>query len=385
MAGPAGRKPRIAILTNYPYDGASFTGGVETATAGLLEGLTKYSEEFDFHIIALSKDIPTDRTEVRDGMIFQFIAVPTAWFVRPRIIPNVVRAVAKLKKLQPDLVHCQDNMALAIGAIITHHPRMLFTVHGIKSVEAQVWKGPEYWSHKLDALLERLVRQRFNEVITISPYVDGFLPPHVKTHHIANPVRSMFFENPQTGNGSKQILFVGVLTRLKRPLDVLRAFAIVQRKHADARLSLVGLPEDPAYHQEMLEFIRCQNLRGVEFAPKKSQREVAALMRSASVLVLASVQENTPMVIAEAMASGLPVIASRVGGIPMMIDHGATGLLFECGDIEQLSATIINVVENSDLRQRLSQAGRVHARATYSADAVAEATVKLYRATLDRK
>lgn len=377
-----GRKPRVAILTNYPYDGASFTGGVETATAGLLEGLKTYSDEFDFRIIALSKEIPSDRTEAREGMTFEFIAVPAKWYARPRLIPNALNAFAKLKNLQPDLVHCQDNMALAIGAIIAHRPRMLFTVHGIKSVESQVWKGPEYWSHKMDAALERFVRQRFDEVITISPYVDRFLPLHVKKHHISNPVRELFFQNPQEGLESKQMLFVGVLTQLKRPLDVLRSFAIVQEKHHDARLTLVGLPEDPGYEKEMLEFVRSKSLTGVEFVPRMSQQEIAARMRSAGVLILASVQENTPMVIAEAMASGLPVIASKVGGVPMMIEHGRTGLLFDCGDSEQLAARVNEVFENTELRRRLSLAGREKARASYSAAAVAEATVNLYRATL---
>ncbi len=377
-----GSRPQIAILTNYPYDGATFTGGVETATAGLLEGLKRYSDEFDFRVIALSKDIPSDRTEVREGMTFEFVAVPSGWYARPRLIPNVVNAAVKLKKLQPDLVHCQDNMALAIGAIIAHRPRMLFTVHGIKSVESRVWKGPEYWSHKMDALLEQFVRHRFDEVITISPYVDGFLPTHVKKHNIANPVRQMFFENPQEGEGSKQILFVGVLTQLKRPLDVLRAFAFVQQKHPDARISLVGLPEDPGYEQEMLDFIRSNGLGGVEFAHRKSQTEVAGMMRSAGVLVLASVQENTPMVIAEAMASGLPVIASRVGGVPLMIEHGKTGMLFNCGDVQQLAANINEVFDNAGLRRSLSRAGREKARATFSAAAVAEATVRLYKDTL---
>jgi hypothetical protein len=144
----------VAILTNYPYDGATFTGGVETATAGLLEGLQDYVDEFDFHIFALSRDIPGLAVEKRGGMMFHFVAIPNRWYVKPNVVPNIFNARAELKKLHPDLVHCQDNMALAIAAISTNPARKVFTIHGIKSVESHVWEGPEsgvikwmlYWS-----------------------------------------------------------------------------------------------------------------------------------------------------------------------------------------------------------------------------------------------
>jgi glycosyltransferase involved in cell wall biosynthesis len=375
-------KPKIAILTNYPYDGKSFSGGVETATSALLEGLEKHSGEFEFHILALAREIRTHTVESRNGIVFHFIAIPSRWFARPHLIPNILNARAELKKLQADLVHCQDNMALAIGAITAHPSKRLFTVHGIKSVESRVWEGPEYWSHQMDALLERLVRQRFEEVITISPYVDRFLPIHVKKHHIPNAVKSIFFDVPRDGRDAQHLLFVGVLTRLKRPLDVIRAFAIVKQGFSDATLSLVGQVEDVAYEREMRQYIANAQLEEVEFLGSRTQQDIASLMRRSTVLVLASVQENTPMVIAEAMASGLPVIASRVGGVPLMVKDNVDGLLFECGDTEGLAGQITRVFGDAELRERLSKNGREKAMATYSADAVASATVNVYRSIL---
>ncbi|MBI5470768.1 MAG: glycosyltransferase family 4 protein [Ignavibacteriae bacterium] len=376
-------RPKVAILTNYPYDGVSFTGGVETATAGLLEGLQKFAGEFDLHVFALARELDRHTVEERNGMTFHFIAIPSVWYARPHLLPNVLTARAQLKKLQPDLVHCQDNMALALGAISSHVPRKVFTVHGIKSVESKLWQGPEYWSHQTDALLERWVRQRFDQVITISPYVDRFLPIHVRKYHITNPVRKVFFENPQSGDGSRRLLFVGALTRLKRPMDILRSFGLVKKKLADASLTIIGVPEDKGYEHEMKGLIATRKLRDVEMLGARTQSEVAALMRRSSALVLASVQENTPMVIAEAMASGLPVIASRVGGVPLMVSDRKDGLLFECGDIDQLSNLMMEVLEDEALRAMLSKNGKARAAAVYSADAVACATVQVYRTILN--
>ncbi len=382
VLGISAYKPKVAILTNYPYDGTTFSGGVETATAGLLEGLREYRGEFDFHIFALSGECRRHTTEEREGMTFHFIAIPDTWYGRPHIIPNILNARTQLKKLQPDLVHCQDNMALAIGAMSAQPSRKLFTVHGIKSVESSVWEGPEYWSHQMDAQLERWVRRQFDEVVTISPYVDRFLPLHVRKHHIANPVRGLFFENPQAGIDAQRVLFVGVLTRLKRPLDVIQAFGRLKERYPAAALSIVGEAEDEIYAAEMKEHINRTGVSGIQFLGARTQPEVAALMRESTVLVLASVQENSPMVIAEAMASGLPVIASRVGGVPMMMTDEVDGLMFECGNIDQLTEYMNRVFKENNFRKNLSRNGRDRALRTYSSSAVAAATVHVYRTML---
>jgi glycosyltransferase involved in cell wall biosynthesis len=236
----------------------------------------------------------------------------------------------------------------------------------------------------MDAVLERLVRQRFNEVIAISPYVDKFLPSHVRKHHITNPVRELFFEAPQSGVYTQRLLFVGALTRLKRPLDLLQAFAIVQQQYPEATLSIVGKAEDAQYAEELRGFTTSKHVKGVEFLGARNQAEVAALMRTSTALVLPSVQENTPMVIAESMASGLPVIASNVGGVSMMVTHGVDGLLYECGNVQELVNSILRLFTSDALRRELSMNGKQKAQAVYSADAVASATVQVYRAMLGR-
>ena len=79
-------KPRIAILSPYPSDYISFSGGVETAEAALLEGLTSYQEEFDFHVICLSETVTSNRREKHNGFFFHFIGIPDHPWLRPRVI-----------------------------------------------------------------------------------------------------------------------------------------------------------------------------------------------------------------------------------------------------------------------------------------------------------
>lgn len=84
------------------------------------------------------------------------------------------------------------------------------------------------------------------------------------------------------------------------------------------------------------------------------------------------------MVIAEAMAAGVPVVASNVCGMPTMIDDGVNGFLIEPNDIEGIAANLERLLGDRDLHRAMSDAAREKARSTYHPDAVVDATLGLY-------
>jgi glycosyltransferase involved in cell wall biosynthesis len=84
---------------------------------------------------------------------------------------------------------------------------------------------------------------------------------------------------------------------------------------------------------------------------------VAEIMRSMDLLCLPSYMEGRPNVVNEAMASGLPVIATRIGGIPDMVREGETALLFDPGDVEGLRGCLRMLVNDPNLRKRMGRAG----------------------------
>ena len=103
-----------------------------------------------------------------------------------------------------------------------------------------------------------------------------------------------------------------------------------------------------------------------------------AEMEEAKLLILPSLQENAPMVIAEAMAAGVPVVASNVCGMPTMIDNGQTGFLIEPNDIDGIATRLSQILQDRDLHKRMSAAAREKAVNTYHPDAVVSATLDLY-------
>ena len=107
--------------------------------------------------------------------------------------------------------------------------------------------------------------------------------------------------------------------------------------------------------------------------------DVDALIGAADLLVLPSQEEGLSNVILEAMAQGLAVLATRVGGTPELIEHGVSGWLVEAGDVQALSEAIIRLAADPAQRSRLGEAARRRVAQRFSSQAMVEATLAVYR------
>ncbi len=375
---------RIAILTSYPPDHASFAGGVQTATAALLEGLCAYQHEFEIHIIS-SSNLASDLHERRGGYWFHFLAPPSSPWLRPRLVSRAIKAYHTLRQIKPDLVHCEDSMPLALAAAAGGCCHV-FTVHGVKRHEASHRTGWEFWSAAAESVIERYVHRRCKAFICVSSYAADVVGASHLRFAIPNPVRSLFFERHagHTAASEPHLLFVGVLAPLKRPMDLLAAHAALRDRFPRLHTSFCGDVQDVRYVERMRRTVAEQGIAGVRFEGRVDQRELAELLRGATALVLPSAQENAPMVIAEAMAMGVPVVATRVGGVPGMVAHGRTGLLYQAGQVQELTDCLHQLLACPALRQRLGSQAREQAKAAYAPEVVAAATAEVYRHVLSQ-
>jgi glycosyltransferase involved in cell wall biosynthesis len=91
------------------------------------------------------------------------------------------------------------------------------------------------------------------------------------------------------------------------------------------------------------------------------------------------------MAIAAAMAVGRPIIATRVGGIPMMVKHGVNGYLFDVGDIDMLSRRLIELLSNKNKMIEFGKQSRRIAESRFASETVAEKTINVYHKLLSRK
>jgi glycosyltransferase involved in cell wall biosynthesis len=166
------------------------------------------------------------------------------------------------------------------------------------------------------------------------------------------------------GTREPVILYAGVLTPLKGVHHLLRAFAKVVQEFPEARLEIVGRDENPEYAEELRQEVLRLGLNGrVSFVGEVPQVELANRMRRSCVFVLPSLSEGLGRVVVEAMATGTPVIGSRVGGIPEMVQEGLTGFLVPPGDEEALAERLRWVLKHPQEAEAMGRRAREFARA----------------------
>jgi glycosyltransferase involved in cell wall biosynthesis len=174
---------------------------------------------------------------------------------------------------------------------------------------------------------------------------------------------------------------VGRLAEVKQQGVLIRAFAQVVPVFPTARLVLVG---DGPLRAELEGLAASLGLgAAVLFAGYRSDPE--RFLAAMDVFVLPSRAEAMPLVIPEAWSAGRPVVASRVGGIPELIEDGKTGLLVEPGDVDGLAARLRRLLADPALAGALGRAGRELARASYDVTVMARAYDRTYRELLTPK
>jgi len=173
------------------------------------------------------------------------------------------------------------------------------------------------------------------------------------------------------------ILFMSSLQPYKGPQILIQAMVRIRERVPDTELVIAGQGWMIQELQKMckkLEMEHCIHFVGyIQDSEKK-----ACMFKSADVFAFPSFSESFGNVGLEAMANGVPVVASRVGGIPDVIIDGKTGLLVPPGDSITLAETITQVLENETLRAQMGEAGMVEA-AKYSWENAATSTEKVYR------
>jgi glycosyltransferase involved in cell wall biosynthesis len=181
------------------------------------------------------------------------------------------------------------------------------------------------------------------------------------------------------GAGEKMILGVGFPFRIKG-FDILcRAFRTIAAEHPDWKLVLIGHLVPDELYAAGLEHPR------IEARPGVKQPELAEWMARCSIFALPSRTEAMGRVLIEAGAAGKCRVASRVDGIPTVIEDGIDGLLVEKEDVSQLAATLARLIGDAPLRRQLGDAARVRMAREFSGDQYLEHYTEFVSAALAQR
>jgi glycosyltransferase involved in cell wall biosynthesis len=246
------------------------------------------------------------------------------------------------------------------------------------------------WTNQTAALrvygiLDRLALRRFERVFCVSAavrlkllnsgiseesvhLVENGVPVSEFCHAVASLADMASEQGPRIG-------MVGRLVEQKGFHLVLKAAPQILKRFPKARFIVVG--EGP-YSEELTRL--CQSLRIESSVFFLGQRDdMPGLYRSLDAFVLPSFNEGMPMTLLEAMAAGIPTIATRVGAVPSVINDQKTGLLVEPGSVEALQCALERILDSLELRVTLGSNGQAWVRAHASIERTAQRYTEHYR------
>ena len=361
------RKPRLLILITL-----SELGGAQTAIALLLPGLV---DRFDVTLAAQGSGPLREAAQAADVPYIELE------HVRRPIHPwdDALALVALLRlcrKLRPDIVHAHSSKVGVLGRLaawLARVPVRVFTVHG--------WSFAAYdgLAGRLFLWIERLMRPLTTAVVCVS---DATLRQGLAAHACA-PERAVVIHNavdiasfhPRAETaGACRIVSVG---RFAYPKDFGTLLDALELVEGDWHAALVGDGpglEEVAARVEVRGRVEVLGPRG----------DVSEVLARSDVFVLSSRSEGFPVSILEAMAAGLPVVATDVGGVAEAVVHDETGHLVPAGEPRALAEALERLVADPDLRRRLGESGRARALRLFDVPRYRAAHVDLYRRELAR-
>ena len=181
-------------------------------------------------------------------------------------------------------------------------------------------------------------------------------------------------------DGTLNILFLGRLEERKGLIHLLKAYHRLRKRHVDARLLVVGA--GPKL-REYKRYVGLRGIRDVEFLGRVTDDQKARYFASTDIFCApATGQESFGIVLLEAMAAGVPIVASDIHGYKQVVQRGVQGLLVEPRNPRALAAALYTLATDADLRHRMGDAGRERAP-EYTWDRVTERVIEFYREVQD--
>lgn len=377
---------RIVILTTdnrEPHkDYANPRPHFGTAPAALLQGLAMIPE-IEVHVVACIRRAVQSPEKIAPNTFFHSLVVPRIGWMKTLFQGCIRAARKKIQEIQPDLVHGQGTEAdCSLSAIFSGYPNVL-TLHGNMRFIAALNGDPAFSYNWIAARLEGFVLPRTRGVVCITHYTRAAVQPVTpRTWVVPNAVDQSFFDVQAAPDPAAPPcgLCVGTLCARKNQNAFIRALDPLAQT-GKFKLLFASEPARDTYGEEFHRLVRerpwCEHIGFL------NREQLKARLATAAFVALPTREDNCPMVVLEAMAAGVPVLASKVGGVPDLIEPGKTGLFCDPDRPESFREGVEQLLADRQWGQQLAAAAKAEARRRFHPLVVAQEHVNIYRQVLE--
>jgi glycosyltransferase involved in cell wall biosynthesis len=364
------RKPRLLLVITLAE-----RGGAQSYVASLLPAVADY---YDTTVAAHGHGPLSDAASTA-GVEFVSLRHVRRALSPCRDVLGLVELLALICRRRPDIVHASSSKAGILGRVaawLAGVPIRIFTVHGWAFAAYAGFPG---WLYRV---AERWMLPLTSATICVAEYerrvgIAAGACRAEQTVVIPNAVQVTALPRAVQRGGVVELISVG---RLRPPKDFITlARALARLEHGSFRASFVGDGPDRSMIEAELQRLGLGD--SVRLLGDRS--DVPRLLASADLFVCSSRSEGMPVSIIEAMAVGLPVVASAVGGVPEMVDDERTGLLVAPGAAVALADALARLIGDRTLREQMGRAGRKDALQRYDLPPFRRAHLELYARLLE--
>ncbi len=310
------------------------------------------------------------------------IAVDCLGLTKPHDYFGILKEVTgRIRGLKPDAVHVQyiaPGLISVLAARLAGIRRVVVTNH-------QLGTDCTHFEHFLFRCATRLAAVT---ICVSGAAARSWFAPDKRFRFLPRPGRYAVVSNcvdagsasERPARGSSDGCMIGYVGRVRREkgVDVLiRAFASLAGTFPKVRLVIVGDGPQKSECQQLAEVLGAEDL--IEWRPFAAPDRLEEIYQSFDVLAVPSRLEGFGLVAAEAMACGVPVVATRTGGLPEIVQHDESGLLCAADDPADLAACLQTLISYPALRARLAAEGRRRVRESYSPEAYTAGIAECYR------
>ncbi|SFK03117.1 Glycosyltransferase involved in cell wall bisynthesis [Halobacillus dabanensis] len=381
--GEQSKPMKILYVTFFQYPN---TGGLSHYIHSIKKGFEKAGHIVDVlapnHMPSeqLEEWIPEADSEARKFMKERYGAVNEK-IVKNLSYLHVFEWFLKDKNLeQYDILHAQDLFALFILGHLnqTYQKPLLFTPHGFFTKSRlkfnKMKKGSMEEAYFTE--LEKVGMEASTEIVIIS---DSFRPDLIDFGAADEKMTTVhtgidFTPLPHENHGNIVLTCVSRLSPRKGHRFLLEALAKLREHLTNVEVWIVG---DGVMKEKLMEQAKELELNNVTFFGKR--HDIPYILSMSDIYVLATVNDNFPLSVLEAMFSGQAVISTTCGGIPEMIRHEETGILCEPGNVDQLAHAIKRFLTNKEERVRFAKAAESYARQHFTSEVMTRKIEQIYQ------